>query len=232
MLLIFLPCGVAGYLVAAACGQATGYEHLKCIHVHIKDRGQRDSGCTHCPTVRREVCQKDSYCAGRQLGAGLGWGPEGRTPGRCEMMQSASVTMLTQASTPQHLRSLRMKIGALGSRAKLRRASALQAFPWGLTQRVLPRGLASGTVWCSLSDKQVPTVCLSACLSAFLSVSALLICLSSANSSSPVFHHHASTLRLVETPAAHSETYSFCRRGTGPGFNHMCCTTSYRWLYY
>lgn len=125
-----------------------------------------------------------------------------------------------------------MKIGALGSRAKLRRASALQAFPWGLTQRVLPRGLASGTVWCSLSDKQVPTVCLSACLSAFLSVSALLICLSSANSSSPVFHHHASTLRLVETPAAHSETYSFCRRGTGPGFNHMCCTTSYRWLYY
>lgn len=173
--------------------------------------------------------EKDSYCAGRQLGSGLGWGLERETPDRCDMMWPASITVLSQASTPQHLRSLRMKLGALGNKAKLRRASACQVFPWRQTQRVLPQGLASGTVWCSLSDEQVPTVCLSACLSAFLAASALLICLAS---SSPVFHHHVFTLRLVETPAAHSETYSFCRRGTGPGFNHMCSTTSYRWLYY
>lgn len=83
--------------------------------------------------------EKESYCAGKQLGAGLGWGPERRTPDRYEMMlQPASITVLTQASTPQHLRNLWMKLGALDSRAKLRRASAYQASPRGQTQRVLP----------------------------------------------------------------------------------------------
>lgn len=50
------------------------------------------------------------------------------------MLQPASITVLTQASTPQHLRSLGMKLGALGSRAKLRRADVYQSSPWGQTQ--------------------------------------------------------------------------------------------------
>lgn len=86
-----LPCRVAGHSAGAACAVVTGQpqEHLECIHVHSKasrpePTGQRNSGWTHCPTVGREVFQKD--CVRRQLGAGQGWGHRNdvaRIPSQC-----------------------------------------------------------------------------------------------------------------------------------------------------
>lgn len=84
-----------------------------------------------------------------------------------------------------------MKLRALGSRAKLRRAGASKLFPGGRHRESFPE--ASGTVWCSLSDEQVFTVVfLSACLSACLAVSALLMRLSGRNGApSPRIHSQA-----------------------------------------
>lgn len=97
---IFLQCMVAGHSAGAAYGLATGHEHLECIHAQSKARAHsteewRLYPLSHC---REGGVEKDSYCAGRQLGAGLGWGSERRTPDRCEMMWPTSVPVLAPHS--------------------------------------------------------------------------------------------------------------------------------------
>jgi hypothetical protein len=66
---IFLWCRVAGHSAGSAYGLATGREHRECIHVRSKARrteptGQRGGGCTHCPTVGREVWRKSHTAQG------------------------------------------------------------------------------------------------------------------------------------------------------------------------
>lgn len=70
---------MTGCSAEAARGLTNGklYEHLECILVHSKARGpepigQRDGGCTHCPTVgeggvseRLVLCREITWCRAR-----------------------------------------------------------------------------------------------------------------------------------------------------------------------